>query len=1041
MLLLKKRFLTFYCFSLAILTLGIQGIASFASDASPTENNFSQPLSFNAEQQPLESSFLRGLQIYPDRPLTFNFFITHSQDVLSLERKNEKYQTLLKYFLAALTIPETDLWVNLSAHEKELMTAKNFGETEMGHHLLNQDYQLKKITTSLLSPDHPIGAKFWTAIYQKIHQDRRTTNIPLETFQKIWIIPDKAVVRQKENTAWVIYERLKVMLDEDYVDPLQSTSKENLSKKKFNKIFTRTMRQIIVPAIEQEINTNENFIPLRQMYTAMILASWYKRTLKSSILSQVYADKGKVDGLKNKGSDTKENIYARYIEALAKGTYNSIREEFDPLNREIIVRQYFAGGVTGLVDPAMTVIEMPSQYQQFTLSIRQSINENFQFGVDRVTSKLIPHEEIFEHQPYDGNNYAHSLNLSKNPQMQMDSNNTNPSVGFPSPEISNFYIQHMTKIHSESLRPPNISTDTAMLSEKLLRELDWPGEEFLPQWIQDDNFPKQKILSLLSGEEEKIKIFENGLIYVDDKLLSVKTSNSGRTREMIGWIDYIISKTQDLPVEFKDGEKMREFWIYARQRFTGAQKSGFESVLAIPQYLNNHQLTVQSKSGGQMTRLSIESGLTIPSRSHDFLSSQGLIIRHDGKMLQMIPDTSNNPNAPAIPLFTDNVPLSVMGKANRLMLKAMDLDSRFPAMWEDIVSAWHHRIIEKSYGSFKEAFDQVIVPLIQEIIVKGSEEELKIFAHDSKYLLQDASPLFAIEKIPNLESDPLNLTPQERLNFINDYFISNVEDQLRKIDITSPGTRYFVELEFDKKNSYCIRILVIFSEFDDPPFNDLPATREVKTHQEARFAINLIEHALMHFAQRQQEGNDVDVQDFLSRLKVRRQTLTDELTLFNSNGPNNKDAKTNLWEIAHVRRPLKIIIDRGWGIRFSSDKRYHLELTPEGVVRVHLPDKIFNIQQTIDFINGNVEYVYNVTTDAAITAPVKPGGVNFDAALLSLEVKIDTPISEEATMVPSDSAILSSGTEPFLYESLQDVKGFSPVILKIKELPLQSFLP
>ena len=58
---------------------------------------------------------------------------------------------LVKYFLAALTIPEKDLWVNLSPYEKDRVITDEFGSTEMGRDLLAQDYMLKQLTSSLIS--------------------------------------------------------------------------------------------------------------------------------------------------------------------------------------------------------------------------------------------------------------------------------------------------------------------------------------------------------------------------------------------------------------------------------------------------------------------------------------------------------------------------------------------------------------------------------------------------------------------------------------------------------------------------------------------------------------------------------------------------------------------------------------------------------------------------------------------------------------------------------------------------------------------------
>ncbi len=52
---------------------------------------------------------LKGIKIHPDNPLRFDFLINKSEDEQS--NSKDQYSKLVKYFLAALTIPEKDMWV------------------------------------------------------------------------------------------------------------------------------------------------------------------------------------------------------------------------------------------------------------------------------------------------------------------------------------------------------------------------------------------------------------------------------------------------------------------------------------------------------------------------------------------------------------------------------------------------------------------------------------------------------------------------------------------------------------------------------------------------------------------------------------------------------------------------------------------------------------------------------------------------------------------------------------------------------------------
>ena len=90
-------------------------------------------------------SQLTGMSIHPDNALQFDFLINKGNQILEGDQKKEEYKKLVKYFLASLTIPDEDQWVNLSPYENNRIIKDDFGKTEMGRDLLAQDYLLKQI--------------------------------------------------------------------------------------------------------------------------------------------------------------------------------------------------------------------------------------------------------------------------------------------------------------------------------------------------------------------------------------------------------------------------------------------------------------------------------------------------------------------------------------------------------------------------------------------------------------------------------------------------------------------------------------------------------------------------------------------------------------------------------------------------------------------------------------------------------------------------------------------------------------------------------
>ena len=333
---------------------------------------------------PFDPPILKGIKVQPDNPLRFDFILDQATQRQTPDALKQETIKLIKYFLASLTIPEKDLWVNLSPYEKDRIIPQSFGLTEMGRDLLAEDYMLKQITASLIYPEGEIGKKFWKRIYEIAVKKFGTTNIPVNTFNKVWIVPEKAVVYEnaKAGTAYVVESKLKVMLEQDYLS-LEKNSSSRLpsdvglttkatqvinssTNENINALGSQIIREVVIPELNKEVNENKNFSQLRQVYNSLILATWYKKKIKDSILAQVYEDKKKIAGVgydksiilvsPTRGHVLKgavspsipndaESIYQLYIQAYKKGVYNYIKDESDPITQERIPRKYFSGGI------------------------------------------------------------------------------------------------------------------------------------------------------------------------------------------------------------------------------------------------------------------------------------------------------------------------------------------------------------------------------------------------------------------------------------------------------------------------------------------------------------------------------------------------------------------------------------------------------------------------------------------------------------------------------------------------------------------------
>ncbi len=301
-----------------------------------------------------------GLKIDPQNPFHFYFVMDKGDELLSANQQKEQYTKLIKHFLASLTVANKDMWVNLSPYESNRIIGKNLEQTNTGKELLAQDYILKQFTASLMYPEEDIGRGFWQKVYSQAYEKFKTTDIPINTFNKIWIRADQADIYQKDGTAFLVKSHLKVMLEKDYLAEKENSkvlasggqTVQPESSTENQEYTLNAVREIIIPIIEKEVNEGKNFAPLRQIYNSMILATWYKKTLKETLLAQVYTDKNKVAGVQVDDPQAKEKIYEQYLQAFKVGVFNYIKEEEDPLTHETLPRKYFSGGMLG-VDPTI----------------------------------------------------------------------------------------------------------------------------------------------------------------------------------------------------------------------------------------------------------------------------------------------------------------------------------------------------------------------------------------------------------------------------------------------------------------------------------------------------------------------------------------------------------------------------------------------------------------------------------------------------------------------------------------------------------------
>ncbi len=329
--------------------LAISGVLSmpipdFAVFAEHVSGSIFLPEGLVGASEKYSSPVLRGLIFDPDHPFQFDFIVDTADQSATAKSEADR---MIGYFFAGLTMPDDDLWVNLSPYENDRILTNNLGSTALGRDMLACDYLLKQLAASLTYPETQAGKRYWEEINNPLAASQGASNArdaaiarkgAVSAFQKVWIVPGKADIYESDHAAFITEANMKVMTEGDYV--AQNNYKSQIADYKLGNAHPPSLRgeskaddeaiasfrQHILPLIEKEINTGKNFAQLRQIYSALVLAVWFKEKFKESFY-RAYIDQAKLKGVEIGDKSFRDKIYGAYVTAFKKGAYDYVKRE------------------------------------------------------------------------------------------------------------------------------------------------------------------------------------------------------------------------------------------------------------------------------------------------------------------------------------------------------------------------------------------------------------------------------------------------------------------------------------------------------------------------------------------------------------------------------------------------------------------------------------------------------------------------------------------------------------------------------------------
>jgi hypothetical protein len=297
-------------------------------------------------------SVLKGLDIDPADPFTFKFILETGPGNVDPAALTPDVERLIKYFLAALAFPDDDLWVNLAPGEENRVIPQLFGRTAMGRDMLEQDLELKRLTARLLDPASSVGREFWSRIEDRHDPAGFTADQHQDVLSRVWVVPGSVRIFQNDTGAFVLDSRLRVVSRDEHAGIYDEPNHD-----RSDSLFGAVFAEVILPAVEEEVNSAESFSRLRQIYYSYILANWYKRRLRAMPLGHPmrdgYLEAKRTGGIDATETSSPEEVYAAYLNAFREGVSRRIIERYEPTEQSMVIRQYVTGGIK-LNDPTET---------------------------------------------------------------------------------------------------------------------------------------------------------------------------------------------------------------------------------------------------------------------------------------------------------------------------------------------------------------------------------------------------------------------------------------------------------------------------------------------------------------------------------------------------------------------------------------------------------------------------------------------------------------------------------------------------------------
>lgn len=294
-----------------------------------------------AEPMLVDSHHLRLTYVTPNRPdkpgsIGLLFGGPEGNWLVTSNRVRSAVKLMEDSFYVALAIPEEALWVNLTPNEPDRVCDPRLRHLGMGQAFVNADLQMKVDAAAFTDPrKSQLGKDFWDQIRRMAAGGR------LKTGCRMWIVPGAMDLQTDGEGCYLRSMHLRVQLEtERFMASNNPTALGDVD---------RLNRVMILPEVERKLNEDPIYAPMRQVYSAIILARWYKDHFRGTRQPAAdLIDSDNIAGRQLTDGWSPQGVYEAYMRSYQQGEYNFTERVQEDLGNGLIriqTRHYFRGGV------------------------------------------------------------------------------------------------------------------------------------------------------------------------------------------------------------------------------------------------------------------------------------------------------------------------------------------------------------------------------------------------------------------------------------------------------------------------------------------------------------------------------------------------------------------------------------------------------------------------------------------------------------------------------------------------------------------------